>query len=279
VADGSISLTGPKYEAKIGGNARVGAVGDYATIFQYLLQPPIELASYVRARKFQALVDDRTRYFVGRGFVFDGIDDIVGDRSIPSGYIVIQGEPGIGKTAVLSEFIKRRECVHHFHSAAQGIRSAEAFLSNVIDESLPARAAADPGYLTGPLAMAAGDPSRRPVIVAVDALDEADRAHGLSLPTSLPDGVFFVVTMRENTDIVLGVDNSREIFVRESDPRNREDVLSYVNRFIDDHADTMRARIDGWGVRRERDSRRCLSRRARAISCTLCTSCATSTRD
>jgi hypothetical protein len=252
-------LAGPKY-VKVEGTAQVGVVGDYAKIFNYLLQPKEELASYIRARDFKVIVDDRTRDFVGRDFVFDGIDVILEDRDFPSGYIVIQGEPGIGKTAVLSEFIKRSACVHHFHSIGQNIRSAEAFLSNVcaqlmiryeIDEPLPARALSDAGYLTGLLDRVADDPDRRPVIVAVDALDEADHAHGLSLPTSLPDGVFFVVTMREGTSIALGVDRSREIFIRESDPLHLRDVLSYIRRFIDDRAGTMVARIDGWGVDRE----------------------------
>ena len=248
-----------KFDAKIGGDAQVGAVGDYATIFQLFVQPPEDLASYVRARDFQVIVDDRTRSFVGRDFVFDAVDAIIADRDFPSGYIVIQGEPGIGKTAVLSEFIKRRKCVHHLHSAASGIRSPEAFLSNVcaqllikykIKERMPARATSDSGYLTGLLAAVTANGANRPLIVAIDALDEADRTQGLSLPPTLPKDVYFVVTMREGTDVTLAVDNSKDIFIRETDPRHRQDVASYIDRFVDEHPDSMPARIAGWKVTR-----------------------------
>jgi hypothetical protein len=44
-------------------------------------------------------VDDRTRSFVGREFVFSAVDYALRDQSFRSGYIVLQGEPGIGKTA------------------------------------------------------------------------------------------------------------------------------------------------------------------------------------
>ena len=117
-----------------------------------------------------------------------------------------------------------------------------------IEEALPARATVDPGYLTGLLSKAAQDPAQRPVIIAVDALDEADHTHGLSLPTSLPDGVYFVATMREGSDIPLGFDPATDIYIRESDPRHREDVLSYVDRYITERPDTMPVRIAGWGV-------------------------------
>jgi hypothetical protein len=67
-----------------------------ADLFSCFAQAPA-LSRYIRAREFQTLVNERTRNFVGREFIFRATDDIVRDPEFPSGYIVISGEPGIGK--------------------------------------------------------------------------------------------------------------------------------------------------------------------------------------
>ena len=245
-----------KYDVDVAGSAKVGAIGDYGTSFEMFLSPRDDLKTYVRARDFMATIEERTKAFVGRDFVFDAIDDLIGSDDFPSGYVVIQGEPGIGKTSVLGQFVKRTGSVHHFHSV-QGVRSVEAFLENVcaqlmirygIEEAFPARATADSGYLSALLSEVAAKKDNRPVIVAVDALDEAEHAHGLGLPTSLPEGAYFVVTMREGSDINLSVDNPRPIYIREDDPQNREDVCRYVEQYVRSRPRTMPGRIADWHV-------------------------------
>ena len=255
---GARTGSGRKYGVEVTGGT-VGAIGDYNKIFNLFLKPPAELKDYIRAGDFQVTVDDRTRSFVGREFVFDGIVACVKDSDFPSGYIVIQGEPGIGKTAVLSAFIKRSRCVHHLHISGN-VTSTTAFLSNVcaqlmirdgIKENLPERASLDSGYLTGLLRIAAKKSAYRPVIVAVDALDESDHAHGTALPKTLPDGVFFVVTMRAGSDISFGGARRHDIYIQEDDPLHRQDVMAFVERYIADHSDTMPQRIAGWQVTAE----------------------------
>ena len=145
--------------------------------------------------------------------MFAAIDEALADRRLPSGYVVLQGEPGIGKTAIIGQLVKQRAFVHHFNVAPLGIRSPQAFLSNVCaqlivrygldHDSLPPEATQDGGFLARLLAEAAEEDANHPVVVAVDALDEAEDvglppgANRLFLPPSLPAGVYFVVSTRE----------------------------------------------------------------------------------
>jgi hypothetical protein len=227
-------------------------VGDYATVFQNFTTAPAALASHVRVRQFRNTIEDRTRSFVGRDFVFAAIDGALRDEEFPSGYVVLQGEPGIGKTAVLAQLIKSRGYVHHLNVAPLGIRSPEAFLANVcaqlilrygLDHAfLPEDATRDGGFLAGLLADAAAEPGALPIVVVVDALDEAEHpgaagANRLFLPPSLPAGVFFVVSTREQYDYRLFVDARRDIYLRDDDPQNLADVTAYIDDFLDRNAD------------------------------------------
>ena len=51
---------------------------------------------------FSSLIRERTEDFVGRRMLVQQISDAMDDPEFGSGYIIIQGEPGIGKTALLA---------------------------------------------------------------------------------------------------------------------------------------------------------------------------------
>ncbi|HET9650055.1 MAG TPA: hypothetical protein VFP34_17750, partial [Microlunatus sp.] len=63
----------PRFDVDISGG-RGAVVGDYATVFQVFGTSPPTVSTHIRAAQFQALVDERTRSFVGRQFVFDRVD-------------------------------------------------------------------------------------------------------------------------------------------------------------------------------------------------------------
>jgi AAA ATPase domain len=245
-------------------------VGDYATVFQSFAQSPPPIASCIRTAQFRALVDERTKNFVGREFVFAEIGRALAGEEFASGYAVIRGEPGIGKTSLAASLVVRRGYVHHFNVAAENIRSPAQFLQNVCAQlivrydlghsALPPQAEQDAGFLSQVLMEAAGVARERgdlPVVVVVDALDEAEdvtlpaAANRLYLPRALPDGVFFVVTTREETDFRLDVDHGTEIWIREEDPANKRDVARYVEAFVAGHAEDMDARMAEWEVSQE----------------------------
>jgi AAA ATPase-like protein len=259
-------MTEPEHRYRVeisGGKGTV--VGDYATVFQIFENCAPTLASYIRTPQFRSLVDERTRDFIGRGFVFDRIDELLAGAEFGSGYVTVRGEPGIGKTSIAAALVARRGYVHHFNIAPENIRTARQFLENVCAQlivrfrlghtALPPNAGEDSGFLSQLLAEAA-DRAEGPVVVVVDALDEAEdtglpaSANRLLLPRVLPPGVFFVLTTREEDDYRLDVDHEATIWIREEDPGNREDVERYTTAFIDRHGDDMAPRLTAWGVSR-----------------------------
>jgi hypothetical protein len=192
---------------------------------------------------------------------------VLAGEEFGSGYAVIRGEPGIGKTSLAASLVVRGGYVHHFNVAAENIMSPAQFLQNVCAQlivrydlghaALPAQAAQDAGFLSQVLTEAAGVARERgdlPVVVVVDALDEAEdatlpvSANRLYLPRALPDGVFFVVTTREESDFRLDVDHEAEIWIRDDDPANQRDVARYVEAFVAAHAEVMHARMAEWEV-------------------------------
>jgi AAA ATPase domain len=251
------------YDVEVTGG-KGAVIGDYATVFQVFTQATSPLASLIRAREFEAVVEERTRKFVGRDFVFAAIDEALHTDEFPSGYIVVQGEPGIGKTALLAQLVKEHGYVHHFNIDPQGIRSSQAFLSNVCAQlvvryeldhaALPAEATQDGGFMLRLLTEAVANGDNIPLVVVVDALDEAEdiglasRANRLFLPPTLPAGVYFVVSTRELYDYRLFVDARRDIYLREDDPQNLKDIRAYIREFLRANPEKMAAKIEEWRV-------------------------------
>ncbi len=259
-------MTEQRRDLQVSGGKGV-VVGDYATVFQSFGEDKRPVSSFIRSAQFRPLVDERTRNFVGREFIFDGIRHALTSGELTSGYVLIRGEPGIGKTAIAAMLVLRGSYAHHFNIAPENIRFPRQFLENVCAQlivryrldhlTLLPQVGEDSGFLSQLLAEAAqrarqdGD---LPVVVVVDALDEAEdtglapSANRLYLPRALPDGVFFVITTREEADYRLDVDNQTEIWLRDDDPANEQDVARYIQAFIEMHPQAMRGRIQAWDL-------------------------------
>jgi hypothetical protein len=219
---------------------------------------------------FQTLIEQKTQGFVGREFVFSAVDNWLRNPAFPSGYILIIGEPGIGKTALLAQLVRKYGYVHHFNIAAQGIRSHREFLRNVCAQlivhyqlgydTLRSDADESSAFLSQLLAEVAIPLSAEErVVIAVDALDEAEdrgldpRANRLYLPGVLPTHVYFVVTTRpkHEVDFRLNVERLQSIYIEESDPLNLSDIRTYVREFIRTHGASMVTRLAEWGTSQE----------------------------
>ena len=154
--------------------------------------------------------------------------------------------------------------MHHFNIAPQNIRSTRTFLENVCAQlivryqldhaTLPPEATQDSAFLSQLLAEAAEKSGDEPVVVLVDALDEAEdvglAAHGQpALPAAVaPEGVFFVLTSREQMDYRLDVDRRKDLYLRDDDPQNLDDVRSYVRNFLRHSPSRDDGRIAAWNV-------------------------------
>jgi AAA ATPase-like protein len=257
-----LTVAGARYDVKVEGG-KGAVIGDYATVIQVFKDAPAPLSSQIRTQEFTALVEERTRNFVGREYVFKAVDEALADPEFPSGYLVIRGEPGIGKTAIIAQLVKDRAFIHHFNVASLGIRSPQAFLSNIcaqlivrygLDHSyLPAEATHDGGFLSQLLVEAAAT-KQLPVVVAVDALDEAEDlalpagANRLFLPTSVPEGVYFVVSTRPKLTYQLFADRKRDFYLNDNDPQNLDDVATYIRHQLTAKRERLQPRIEDWEV-------------------------------
>jgi hypothetical protein len=161
--------------------------------------------------EFQALIQEKTEGFVGRGFVFKAIQDFLTKQT--KGYFIIEADPGVGKSAILAEYVRRTNCIFHFNIRSQAINRAEQFLQGICSQiitryslayplNLPPDATRD-GKFLGKLLEEASTKlkSGDKLVIAVDALDEVDQtdhrsSNILYLPVTLPKGVYFVLTQR-----------------------------------------------------------------------------------
>jgi AAA ATPase domain len=256
-------------ETSVSGGKGV-VVGDHNTVNQYYAAPAGETrapSDLILTDAFASTIENRARGFVGREFVFDEVDRLLAGRSFRSGYVVIRGEPGIGKTAVASMLVRRGGYIHHFNVATANIRTTQLFLQNVCAQlivrydldraAVPEQATTDGAFL-GQLLSEAAERARAagtlPVVIVIDALDEAldtglpPDVNRLYLPRALADGVFFVLTTREEHDYRLDVDNEADIWIRDDDPSNRQDVARYIEGYLGSNAQSMQERIAAWGV-------------------------------
>ena len=133
--------------------------------------------------QFQALVEDKTEAFVGRDYIFAAIDDFLNRQ--PKGYFILEADPGVGKSAILAEYVRRSGCIAHFNLRSQGINRASQFLQSICEQlcdryrlayrPLPAEASRDGTFLARLLEEASNQlRGNQKLIVAVDALDEVD---------------------------------------------------------------------------------------------------------
>jgi len=189
-------------------------------------------------------IAEKTAGFVGRQWIFDAIDRFV--REEPRGYFLITGDPGIGKSALVAELVRRQGYLHHFNIRAEGINRPELLLSNLCAQlivqhglrysSLPPEASRDSRFLNGLLEQVAEKlrAEGEKLILLVDALDEADAAaqptgvNRLYLPLTLPPGVYIVATSRRGiADLRIDCEQQR-LEIAQDEEGNLADVQEFI---------------------------------------------------
>ncbi|WP_293085657.1 hypothetical protein, partial [Okeania sp. SIO3B5] len=188
---------------------------------------------------FAALIADKTEGFLGRGFVFDAIDDFIHNKS--KGYFIIEADPGVGKSTIIAEYVRRNGCVAYFNLLSEGRTRAEDFLKSICTQliegyNLPYELPLHPdntsngNFLSKLLnEISAQLTPREKLIIAVDALDEVDlnsqsgAANVLYLPANLPNGVYFLLTKRSDP-LPLVISAPQKIF----------DLMIYPNESLED---------------------------------------------
>lgn len=207
----------------------------------------------------RTLIEDRAATFVGRQHIREKVDEVIGSPAFPSGYVLITGEPGIGKTALISSLIAERKYLYHLNNRRQGVTSVQAFTGAVCGQlakryGVQAPPTPDsPALSTLVREVAQHASPQAPLVIAIDALDESDPApagaNRLLLPEVLPAYVYFLVTSRPLPDYQLSVEHLKIINIDDDDPRNIQDIKAYIKREMEGPfaADFMQ-RIDAWEV-------------------------------
>jgi hypothetical protein len=205
------------------------------------------------------LIEDRAATFTGRKHILDQLDAIIGQPAFPCGYVLVTGEPGIGKTALLSQVIKTKKYPYHLNNRRQGVTSAAAFLNSICGQladryGIPVPSAPSSMALSRLLRAAAeGAGPRSPLVIAVDALDESEPssagANRLLLPQVLPPHVYFLITSRPQADYQLTVDRLKIISIEDDDPLNFQDIRTYIHRELNGpFASDFAQRITAWRI-------------------------------
>jgi len=225
----------------------IGIRSDLAQV-QNLLQTFID-TSAPRLRislKSETIIQDRTKDFTGRRFVFENIASFL--QTNRKGYFVLEAEPGVGKSSIMAQCVlmMRRRCVTHFNSRSDGIVDAKTFLENaclqLIDgfklgdkyPQLPENATANGNFLGRLLGEVSATLGGKKLIFVVDALDEVDLSlqssgsNVLYLPDVLPDNVYFIVSKRPESLLLPTTKNDRVFDLMQYDAESLEDTKAYI---------------------------------------------------
>jgi TIR domain len=185
--------------------------------------------------------------FVGREYVFDAIRQFIDGN--PSGYFVIEADPGAGKTALLAEFARREDAIAHYNIRSLAITTASQFLTSVCSQlierfALTYHAIPEDATKSGALLMELlGEAANllaegQHLVLAIDALDEADLdghpdgANILFLPPKLPERVFIVMT-RRNVQVPFATLSAYELCKLSTFADDtRRDASTYITRAL-----------------------------------------------
>lgn len=214
----------------------------YAQLLGQVLGERDARATSLRSHYFAAqrgLIDSVARTFVGRVSLLARVDALL--RNAPSGYFVVEGAPGAGKTALLARLTQQHDAIHHFFARDGGrdrhLLALRSLLQQLIDRyqlpfSVPEELAEvektyqDAWQWLSELRLA--DVARKPELLVIDALDESDLLDtpdrvGVLLPGVLPLGFFVVISSRPGS--LLGwVTFSADVTSVEVEPFSREEI-------------------------------------------------------
>jgi len=186
-------------------------------------------------------IQQKTDGFIGRHFVFKKIEQFMKENQ--SGYFLITGKPGIGKTALMANWVKMHGCIHHFNTRSLRVSSTDLFLENVCAQIiaaykldykfLPERATRNSLFLIEILTKVSENLRPvEPIVIVVDAVDEVEdfgTANALYLPETLPRGVYVIVTSRSDPALTLYDCKQESLFIDQHSEDNHRDIRQFLD--------------------------------------------------
>lgn len=164
---------------------------------------PSDLERYLIAQR--RIIEEHAKSFVGRTDVQRSFERFMANHR--SGYFIVRGGPGQGKTAISSHLVKTYGGINHFISRTGGRSNARSILRSLVAQIIPLTGieAAIPDGIPDlastlqELSTIVAERQRR-LISVIDGLDELAAEDYADLPSlfsdALPDGVYVIVTSR-----------------------------------------------------------------------------------
>jgi hypothetical protein len=192
--------------------------------------------------EFQTVIDDKTKLFCGRKFVFNAINQFINDHK--SGYFTILGDAGMGKSAIAAKYIVDHPgTICFFNIRAEGRNRPDVFL-RLIRQQLTKRfdlQNVENDDLSTLLIKASQKLSASEnLVIVIDALDEVDQDDNgnlLNLPVYLPEKVYLILTRRpynsEDKRLTFSPDTKyQELDLRQYQDKSNDDVKAYILEFL-----------------------------------------------
>ncbi|MFM6610387.1 MAG: hypothetical protein ACKPJQ_13325 [Dolichospermum sp.] len=204
--------------------------------------------------EFKTIIEDKTKIFCGRKFVFDAITEFIKDNK--SGYFTILGDAGMGKSAITAKYIVDHPgTICFFNIRANGTNRPDQFLQSIRQQLVNRFKLqnAENDNLSTLLTNASKQLSdSEKLVIVIDALDEVDQDdHGnlLNLPMYLPDYVYLILTRRpynSNDKRLTLSPNTKytELDLREYEEKSKDDVEEYILEFLG--LEQYKAGLESW---------------------------------
>ncbi|WP_071515969.1 AAA family ATPase [Geitlerinema sp. PCC 9228] len=199
--------------------------------------------------EFRALIEEKTKRFCGRQFVFQQFEKFI--RKHNRGYFTIIGEPGVGKSAIAAEYVRRHGSPCYFNVLAEGRNRPELFLRSLRQQLIQRFQLTEAANANLPTLLEKASRRLRKgerLTIVVDGLDEVSQQDAesnlLHLPANLPQGVYFLLTRRpyatgkEQLTVSPGVPKaSLDLASNKYAPYNHEDVVEYIRMMLHEDPD------------------------------------------
>lgn len=191
----------------------------------------------------KVFVDAHVEAFTGRAWLLEEVQRVLSGK--PCGYVWIEAEAGLGKTALAAWLVKEHGYVSHFARYSRG-ESTRVALQNLAAQLIRRYRLDDvpqvgmlPDWTYTPdtfevLLERAAEQARTEgpaLVIVMDGADEAETAPGelpWGMPPLLPEGVFVIGTYRTGSPPAHAA-SSTVLRIDRDDPRHRADLKEYLH--------------------------------------------------
>lgn len=177
-----------------------------------------ELDLYVKSEiptEFLTLIEYHTKDFIERKDLTNAFEKF--KQNNKHGYFILEGEPGVGKTAFLANYVKQNKCPCYFIQQVQGINNFEDFIDSICKQifdkyydelSYIKNDLSSDNYgihdfnrmLQGLTKHLGNSRDLLELVIVIDGLDEVIQNNTteniLKLPAYLPERVYFLISQR-----------------------------------------------------------------------------------